>query len=104
TPPPPAEVATYRPTARPGHRAPHIWLAPEKSTLDLFGRGFTLLVFDEICDTGALTEAARAMALPLSIHTIANAEAAAAYQRRLVLVRPDGHVAWRGDDIPADPR
>jgi hypothetical protein len=25
------------------------------------------------------------------------------YERRLVLVRPDGHVAWRSDSAPSDP-
>jgi hypothetical protein len=25
------------------------------------------------------------------------------YERALVLVRPDGHVAWRGEAAPADP-
>lgn len=26
------------------------------------------------------------------------------YERRLMLVRPDGHVAWRSDETPADPK
>src|SRR4029077_3333447 len=43
TPAPPQETANYVQTARPGHRAPHLWLAPKQSTLDLFGRGFVLL-------------------------------------------------------------
>jgi hypothetical protein len=30
-------------------------------------------------------------------------EAAALYERCLVLVRPDGHVAWRADQVPANP-
>jgi hypothetical protein len=29
--------------------------------------------------------------------------AARLYERRLVLVRPDGHVAWRSDAVPPDP-
>src|SRR5262249_23230525 len=43
TPAAPLETSTYTQTARPGARAPHSWLADGRSTLDLFGRGFTLL-------------------------------------------------------------
>jgi hypothetical protein len=32
-----------------------------------------------------------------------DAEAAEIYEQPLVLVRPDGHVAWRGRASPADP-
>jgi hypothetical protein len=100
---PPDEPATYVQTARPGHRAPHAWLAPGQSTLDLFGRGFVLMRFGAVAgETGdgvALIEAAKARGVPLSVVDIRSAEAAALYERRLVLVRPDGHVAWRGDDV-----
>jgi 2-polyprenyl-6-methoxyphenol hydroxylase-like FAD-dependent oxidoreductase len=95
------EVATYTPTARPGHRAPHVWLADGTSILDLFGRGFTLLSFgDEHGDLHQFRASAETRALPLSIQHIDNAEAARLYASHLVLVRPDGHVAWRGDTVP----
>ena len=38
---------TYRPSARPGMRAPHAWLKAGRSTLDLFGKGFILLCFGD---------------------------------------------------------
>jgi hypothetical protein len=86
-------------SARPGSRAPHAWLGEGRSTLDLFGRGFVLLRFGD-ADTAALEEAAAARKMPLAIVDLDEPEAAALYERRLVLVRPDGHVAWRGDAMP----
>ena len=41
--------------------------------------------------------------VPLSVASLDDPEIGALYERRLVLVRPDGHVAWRGDTPPADP-
>lgn len=93
----------YSPTARPGHRAPHAWIAPRESTLDLFGRGFTLLCFRG-AEGKPLLNAAHDVAMPLSVVEIADDAIAALYEARLVLVRPDGHVAWRGNSAPKDAR
>ena len=95
------DTVGYVPTTFPGARAPHCWLEPGRSTLDLFGDGFALLVFSDVA-TGPLERAAAAVRLPLSVHRIASPSAAARYGRRLVLVRPDGHVAWRSDVLPED--
>jgi len=103
TPPAVFDPVRYAASARPGQRAPHAWLAPGKSTLDLFGRGFTLLRFDGT-DGEMLIAAARAAKVPLNVADIADGAVARLYERRLVLVRPDGHVAWRGDSAPAQPR
>jgi 2-polyprenyl-6-methoxyphenol hydroxylase-like FAD-dependent oxidoreductase len=93
----------YAPTARPGSRAPHAWIAPERSTLDLFGRGFALLDFGAAAaEAEAIVRAARARGVPVTRQPIPDPAIRALYERRLVLVRPDGHVAWRGDTAPED--
>ena len=102
TSPPPDDPTTYVPNARPGARAPHVWLKDGTSILDLFGRGFVLLRFAGEPDPAAILAAAERRGLPLTVANIDSREAAALYERRLVLVRPDGHVAWRGDDVLAD--
>jgi len=102
TPQPPDEVMTYTQTARPGSRAPHVWLAPGKSTLDLFGKGFVLLRFSTEADANPMLVAAKAKGVPMHLEDINQPDAATAYGRKLVIVRPDGHVAWRGDHLPPD--
>lgn len=103
SPAPPDPVSEYFPSARPGARAPHAWLPDGRSTLDLFGRGFVLLHFGGTLDgADRLLAAARQQAVPIRREDITQPDIAALYERRLVLVRPDGHVAWRGDVPPAD--
>jgi hypothetical protein len=52
----------------------------------------------------ALIAAARAVELPLNVADVSDDGVVRFYERRLVLVRPDGHVAWRGNTVPAEPR
>jgi hypothetical protein len=103
----------YVPSAKPGARAPHVWLGrPEArlSTLDLFGSGFTLLAApggDAWC--GAAADVERQLGIPIDRYGIAGPGLrdlggfTVAYglgDDGAVLVRPDGHVAWRSATGP----
>jgi hypothetical protein len=100
TPVPEDNPAEYHPTTHPGARAPHVWLPDGRSTLDLIGPGFTLFDFGGT-GTNRLLQAAQLRRVPIQAHQMRNAHSAAEiYGRRLVLIRPDGHVAWRGDEAP----
>jgi len=100
---PAAETAQFMPSTWPGSRAPHAWLADGRSTLDLFGNGFVLLRLGATPpDAGRLVEAAKARGVPLSIVSLNDPQLATLYERPLVLVRPDGHVAWRGHEPATD--
>ncbi|OVZ66437.1 MULTISPECIES: FAD-dependent monooxygenase [unclassified Pigmentiphaga] len=103
TPAPLDDSTIYEQSARPGSRAPHAWLADGRSTLDLFGRGFVLLYFGlDKARAESLSAAAAAVGMPLQVVAIDQPDISALYERKLVLVRPDGHVAWRGDRLPDD--
>jgi 2-polyprenyl-6-methoxyphenol hydroxylase-like FAD-dependent oxidoreductase len=103
--PPKDDPQLYQPSSWPGARAPHAWRSAGISTLDWFGRGFTLVASGEpIPQLAPLEREARRVGLPLEVVTTIDPELCALYERRLVLVRPDGHVAWRGDALPDDVR
>lgn len=106
-PDPPGRAEDYRPrhpgpSAAPGCRAPHAWVRPGTSTLDLFGRTFVLLCFAHPDGRDAFERAFAARRVPLHTTVCTDPEIARTYERAFVLVRPDGHVAWRGDTLPAD--
>jgi 2-polyprenyl-6-methoxyphenol hydroxylase-like FAD-dependent oxidoreductase len=105
TPGPADDAESYRPSTWPGSRAPHERLSDGRSTLDLFGRRFVLLrLGDDAPDTKSLEVKAAERGMPLQTITLQEANVIGTYERRLVLVRPDGHVAWRGNEMPVNPR
>ena len=102
--PPPEHFMLYVPSAHPGCLAPHLWLADGSSLYDHFGPGFTLLLTDDDgLDAVAIGEAAKARGLPLTIIAPGDARLRDRYEARCALIRPDQHVAWRGDRLPGNP-
>jgi 2-polyprenyl-6-methoxyphenol hydroxylase-like FAD-dependent oxidoreductase len=107
TPPPADDFARYTPSSIPGGRAPHVWLDPGRgpgsSLFDRLGRGFTLLRLGPTPPSAASIEAAaRAKGVPLTVLDVPDAAARDLYERDLALIRPDQHVAWRGNAPPED--
>ncbi|MGK2941375.1 MAG: FAD-dependent monooxygenase [Immundisolibacter sp.] len=101
------QFIAYRPTTHPGSRLPHMWLADGTPIQDRIGDGYTLL-----CLGGRATDAqeaeplARAMAAigaPFSVLALNEPGLRAVYERDYLLLRPDMHVAWRGNGLSAEP-
>ena len=86
------------PTTFPGARLPHIVLQDGSYLLDRLGPEFTLLVIGDAV-AGDMPIVASRLDLPLKVVFLADEPALAVLERKLVLVRPDGHVAWRGDHL-----
>jgi 2-polyprenyl-6-methoxyphenol hydroxylase-like FAD-dependent oxidoreductase len=99
---PPYTMAEFTPSTVPGCRAPHLWLRDGQSLYDALGWGYTLLRLDRAVDCGSLQQAAGARRVPLTVLDVDAEEGATTYDRKLVLVRGDQHVAWRGDRLPED--
>jgi putative polyketide hydroxylase len=114
SPPPVADsYSDYVQTATPGCRAPHVWLGQadaQLSTLDLFGSAFTLLAAPEAgawCAAAARASAAVGVRVDCyrigaaGLNDLGGFTSAYGVQRDgAVLVRPDGHVAWRSPSAP----
>ena len=95
-------MSSYTPSTVPGCRTPHLWCDDGRSLYDAMGPEFTLLRFDPAIDAAPLERAARERGVPLRVLDLQRPKAATYYGGGLVLSRPDQHVAWRGDKLPAD--
>jgi FAD-dependent monooxygenase len=95
----------YIPTTWPGSRAPHVFLKDGSAIYDLLGKGYTLVEFARSSDAddgsaGHLVSAANADSVFLSHLKLFDEDLASRlWEKRLVIVRPDMHVAWRGNDV-----
>lgn len=92
----------FTPSTVPGCRTPHLWLEDGRSLYDALGPAFTLLRFDAGADVGSVEVAAACRGVPLTVLDLHQAKRPHDYKHGLVLVRPDQHVAWRGDRLPQD--
>ncbi len=101
--PVPAIAGDYVPNGRPGCVAPHRWMPDGGSLYDLFGTGFTLLAFRP-GSAGArrALDDAKSLGIPLTALDIEDDALEAQYGARFALIRPDQHVAWRGDTWPGE--
>jgi 2-polyprenyl-6-methoxyphenol hydroxylase-like FAD-dependent oxidoreductase len=96
-------MSDFTPSTVPGCRTPHLWLPGGRSLYDVLGPEYTLLRFDPTAPIAGLVGAAARRGVPLAVVDIEAPDARSLYAFRLVLVRPDQHVAWRGNEEPPEP-
>jgi len=101
----------YVPTTWPGARLPHVWLKDRSAMQDRVGAGYTLLRLSGAAggasgrtahDTSALERSLKKYGAPLQVLDVADDAARGVYGYDLILLRPDMHVVWRGNQPPAD--
>jgi 2-polyprenyl-6-methoxyphenol hydroxylase-like FAD-dependent oxidoreductase len=90
--------------ARPGARLPHAWIGARHSLYDELGNGMTLLTLEagHEAEIARVARAARDRGVPLRVVGHENGDLRDRFGSALLLVRPDQHVAWCGDRLPAD--
>src|SRR5208282_1282152 len=85
---------------RPGVRIPHMWLRDGRAIQDVLGDDYTLLDLRGDCQTEALERAFRALGAPLSVLRLDEPHVCEVYECSTLLLRPDLHIAWRGQELP----
>jgi 2-polyprenyl-6-methoxyphenol hydroxylase-like FAD-dependent oxidoreductase len=97
------DTLVYTPDTGPGVRIPHMWLKDGRALHDVLGDDFTLLDLIGHTETRPLEEAFSKLGAPLKIVRLDEPEIRTVYGFNVLLLRPDLHIAWRGDVSPSDP-
>lgn len=93
-------MGAFTPSTVPGCRAPHFIMSNGTPLYDVIGKDYCLLRLDLSVEVEPLVQAASAVNMALRVLDVEPGSAPASYRHALVLVRPDQHVAWRGDSLP----
>jgi len=101
---PACNALDYQPCDYPGSLAPHAWLGDCRSLYDTFGSGLTLLARPDApeSEVHGVHADARAIGVPLTTIKPKDEDVTDNYTARYALIRPDQHIAWRGDAWPED--
>ncbi|OBY26559.1 FAD-dependent monooxygenase [Leisingera sp. JC1] len=91
----------YVPTTQPGARLPSLYLADGRAVFDALGSWFTVIVFGDH-DVSGLERVAAARGVPLTLLRHEDENARMIWTADILVIRPDQHVAWRGDSAPDD--
>jgi len=97
-------MADFTPSTIPGCRVPFSKLADGRPVTDAFGPGYTLLRLDRDIAVAPLVKAMREDRVPIEVVDVDTNGSHTPYDRKLIIVRTDQHVAWRGDAIPDQPQ
>lgn len=98
---PEIDPLVYEARTNPGSRLPHVFLDDGQALYDKLGLFFTLLVIDD-GDTEDMETAAAEAGIPMDVLKLRRPDLLPIYTKNFILVRPDQHIAWRGDSIPDD--
>ncbi|MGO8916839.1 MAG: FAD-dependent monooxygenase [Stellaceae bacterium] len=96
------DTCIYTPHTGPGVRVPHMWLRDGRALQDVMGDGYTLLDLAGQCETRPVEAAFRALGAPLEVLRLDEPRIRDVYGCTVLLLRPDLHIAWRGDGAPDD--
>lgn len=95
------DTTKYTQHTRPGVRIPHMWLKDGRALQDALGCGYTLLDLTGQYATDRLQARFAAAGAPLDVLHLDEPRIRAVFGHPLLLLRPDLHIFWRGDALPA---